>query len=70
MAWLCDHAVQVHVLNSSTAVFVYHALGLLLHHLWSIYNISGTSDSSNLASMCSYDQVGPPGVTDACRVYF
>ena len=51
--------------NSNTAVFTYHALGSLLLHIWSIYNVSGTSDLPDSASVHLCNLVGPPArVTD------
>ena len=62
--------MHVLVLDSSGLIFAYCSLELLLHHLQSIYNISGTSDSPNLASMHLDDLVSPSGVTDTCRLHF
>ena len=53
--------------NSNTTVFTYHALGLLLLHIWSIYNVSGVSDLPDSALVRLCNLVGPPArVTDSC----
>ena len=57
-------------IGSSGLVFAYRSLGSLLHHLWSIYIVSGASNSPDSASTRSNDLVGLPGVADTCRSQF
>ena len=53
--------------NSNTTVFTYCALGSLLLHIWSIYNVSGVSDLPDSALVRLCNLVGPPArVTDSC----
>ena len=68
--WLHCQGARSSSIDSSGLVFAYRGLGSLLHHLRSMYDVSGASDSYNSASPRSNDLVGPPGVTDACRVRF
>ena len=56
-------------INSSTAILAFRSLGLPLHYLWSMYNVSGTFDSPDSALTCLNDLVGPPGITDTSRFH-
>ena len=57
-------------IDSSRLVFTYRALESLLHHLWSIYNVSGASDLPDSASTRLYDLVSHLAGTDASRSQF
>ena len=53
----CAHSSSI---NYSGLIFMYHDLGWLLHHLQSIYIVSGVSNSPDLALTCSNGLVGCP----------
>ena len=50
----CAHSSSI---DSRSLVFAYHGLGSLLGCLWSIYNVSGASDSPDSASTRPNDLV-------------
>ena len=63
----CAHSSSI---SFNGLIFTYHALELLLHHLWSIYNVSSTSDLPHSALTCLYDLVSHFAGTDTSRLQF
>ena len=63
----CAHSSSI---DSKGLVFVYRGLGSPLHHLRSMYNVYGASDSPDSASTHSNDLVGRPGGADTSRSRF
>ena len=56
--------------NSNTTVFAYHTMESLLLHLWSMYNMCGTSNLPDSALVHACDLVGPRGIADSYKLQF